>query len=1295
MQEDDIREDSFYRERHELALGRIRQMAGADGTDPFFIYVKKVASHLLACEELAEILAGEKALAAAGKEASMPAEIWEKRYEILYHDMLPAFYEESFLNPAYAAEQLGSGCGPMLSMLYADLMGLIPWAAEGRFLRILIFEELFIQCVCAVSSGEDEEEKTAALKDALVSFYHDNSETFITESVSDMLTPSPFYYDIIMHSDLSNPLYLHRYGAFIGTNETELSRFLSSLPQEQIDACARTYTQGYRRGFTVTRKDFSGKRLVKIEYPIGFERVIRAAVIQFEQMGLTPVFTREAVFSAQGRSGRKRGVYSTSANRQFDFDHKDDRALYLDSRYVQRHLEVLDQAYRTYEKQAAAFGGPAVTEVFGEPVFTPASKPQAYSCSEEQSALLARQAALAAEITDRYIPGDAYSFTIIAYPLPCIGSRFADIFRETVRINTLDNDQASVIQQRLIDVLDRGEFVRILGRGANRTDMTVHLHPLSDPAAQTNFENCVADVNIPAGEIFTSPLLNKTAGTLFVSHVCLDGVSFSDLEITFQDGMVCDYSCSNFPEDPDKGRRLIFEQILHHHKTLPIGEFAVGTNTAAYRMGIRYKVADRLPILIAEKTGPHFAVGDTCYSHAEDVPMYNPNDKEVIARENEISAERESDPSHAYFGCHTDITLPFDELAEISAVLPDGSAETILRDGRFVTPGCEKLNEPLVQLQKELSQTAEDLPEGMDACLAWRDFLSGEDPMQQEITEILSLPEREKNEEIEDRFGSEISFGTAGLRGIFGVGSSRMNRFTVGRATQGICDFLLAEYDEKRKNSGVVIAYDCRYHSREFAELAAGIFIANGIPVYLYPSVRPTPELSFAVRTLSCVCGLNLTASHNPKQYNGYKVYGEDGAQISGEVSEKITRAIGQLPLLCEKKTVSLDEAEACGMLKDPAPLTDEAYLSYVLSMRMHPDEELSLSVPVVYTPLNGAGSEPLSVVAERRGFTGFRIVKEQQNPDPEFTTVPFPNPENPEAFALAEKLGKSCGAQLLIATDPDSDRMAAEIAVTEEEAEELFCGVKRSSRGYVPLSGNLCGALLIYYLAESQKKNHTLPKKAAMIQSVVTGDLGRRICEAYGIRVVKALTGFKNICGRIPEIEAEGYSYFFGYEESIGCAPSSKVRDKDGICAAELLMEACAFYQKKQKSLCDVIRAIYERFGYQAESPESLVLTGPEGRRQIDGIMEKFRRQPPEAFGGRTVQKTTDLIDGLSDLPPQNALFFDLSGGIWFAMRPSGTEPKLKFYFYGSGEDPKEVSRDLSAVKRDVLAFAGHPYIV
>ncbi len=621
---------------------------------------------------------------------------YQKLQNQLYGRLAPKLYDRSFLNPAYAVDALGEELGGLLSALYADILAIIPYAYEGREDLVTIFMELFVQVYgCFMEEDGDLKEIKKNVNEAIYWFYHDYSEIFAAEPVIGMVDArADFFRDIVMKSDFNDITYLYQYGSYIGENELQLAAFLNTLSPDEIQKMADTYTEGYRMGFEATGKDITKKKTVKVEYPIGFERVVRQAICNFEAMHLEATITREAVLSFTGRGSSKRGCYSSSMNKQFDYDHKDDRAYYFDKAFVERRLEVLKDTFEKNKELAAEHGGPAVIEVFGETPFHPENKPQRKTYSDRQNELNVYFASQAGQMTNSYIKGEERSFTIIAFPIPAIGEKFPEIFAKTMELNTLDYKLYQNMQQKIIQVLDQGIYARITGRGKNHTNLTVALYPLRNPEKETIFENCVADVNIPVGEVFTSPVLEGTNGTLHVTGVFLNELYYQDLEVTFTEGKISSYTCSNFPTE-EENQKYIYDNVLHHHKTLPMGEFAIGTNTTAYRMAQDYQIADKLPILIAEKTGPHFAVGDTCYSYEEDTPMYNPDGKEVVARDNSCSILRKEDMAKAYFNCHTDITIPYDELDRIWVVDAKGQEHDVIRQGRFVVPGTEVLNVPL------------------------------------------------------------------------------------------------------------------------------------------------------------------------------------------------------------------------------------------------------------------------------------------------------------------------------------------------------------------------------------------------------------------------------------------------------------------------------------------------------------------------------------------------------------------------------------------------------------------------
>ena len=624
------------------------------------------------------------------KKASLEA--LRENNQHLYQDILPDAYETSFANPAWAVKVLGNDYGKLLSFLEAEIRGMIVFAYEDRIFDMTVVMELFVQIYNLL---EEPDRSAEEIKEALYWYVSDYSEEMVTRRIREAVDPDMnFAVKIICQEDLFDLRYLYQFGEYITENEEKMAAYLNGLSQEEIDAMARTFTEGYRIGFLVGRKDISKKKTVNIRFQNGFERMVKAAVKQFQDMGLAPVIYRSAVHAVNRKGQNRIGYYGAIPNRQYDYDHREDAALFLNQEFIQRKLRVMQVAYEQVKELANVHGGPAVIETFGERSFSPLNKKEAFSLNGYQQKLQVSYNNEAGQIVNRYIKGEERSFTIIAYPVCEIGDQFEAIFRDTVRLNNLDYHQYQEIQQIIIQALDEGESVTIKGQDKNRTDLTVALHRLENPKKQTNFENCVADVNIPVGEVFTSPRLTGTNGVLHVTGVYLNGLYYKDLELTFENGKIKEYSCRNF-ESLEENRKYIEENILFHHASLPIGEFAIGTNTTAYVMGKKYKIEAILPILIAEKTGPHFAVGDTCYSWAEETPVYNPDGKEIIARDNEISILRKEDPGKAYFGCHTDITIPYEEIALIEAVRPDGRGIPIIENGRFVLPGTEELNKVL------------------------------------------------------------------------------------------------------------------------------------------------------------------------------------------------------------------------------------------------------------------------------------------------------------------------------------------------------------------------------------------------------------------------------------------------------------------------------------------------------------------------------------------------------------------------------------------------------------------------
>ena len=677
-------------ERHALSLERMKKIAAEDTVEePFRAYFQQVAAFLLEIEEVRKSVV-------SGEWDTLKIEEMQKINRQLYQDILPEHYEESYANPSYAVRVLGKEHGQILSFLYTELRGGISCAYEERLDYLTILQELFIEIYNCFEEGVPE---SKSLKDIIYWYASDYCDVFLADRIEEQLYPElSFAAEMIRNADFSDLRYLYRFGEYVTENELQTARHLASLPEETLRKMADVYTEGYRIGFVNTGKDLSKKEVVNIRYCLGFERVVRMAVGNFEKMGLKPVIYRAASSVITKKEQIKIGYYGAIANKQYEYDHRSDQALFLDKRYVERKLDVLKNVYEKNKEQAALFAGPAVMEIFGERPFSPEVKEEAYSYSETQQELVRLYDSKSGQLVNQYIKGEERSFTIIAYPIPEIGDRYAEIFDDVIRINTLDAKLYECVQQKLIDALDQGEYVQVTGKSPNQTKLKIKLHDLQNPDKETIFENCVADVNIPVGEVFTSPVLCGTEGVLHVSKVYLNELQYRDLRLTFRDGKIVDYTCGNF-EKEEENRKYIRDNVLHNHETLPLGEFAIGTNTTAYVVGKKYRIEDKMPILIAEKTGPHFAVGDTCYSWSEDIKVYNPNGKEIIARDNEISLLRKEDPSKAYFQCHTDITIPYEELEEISVVTKKGEQIILLEDGRFVLPGTEVLNEPLDQLK--------------------------------------------------------------------------------------------------------------------------------------------------------------------------------------------------------------------------------------------------------------------------------------------------------------------------------------------------------------------------------------------------------------------------------------------------------------------------------------------------------------------------------------------------------------------------------------------------------------------
>ena len=543
---------------------------------------------------------------------------------------------------------------------------------------------------------------------------------------------------------------------------------------------------------------------------------------------------------------------------------------------------------------------------------------------------------------------------------------------------------------------------------------------------------------------------------------------------------------------------------------------------------------------------------------------------------------------------------------------------------------------------------------------------------------------RDNEEEIKDRFYKELEFGTAGLRGVIGAGTNRMNKYTVGRATQGLANFI---NKMKIKNPSVVISYDSRHMSKEFSEIAALVLNANGIKVNLFDNLRPVPELSFSVRYLNATAGIMITASHNPPEYNGYKVYWSDGAQIVPPIDKGIIDEVLSIKDFSLIKTINKNEAIEAGLLNYVGEEIDDAFINALKSSCLNPEiiKKEAKNVKIVYTPLHGAGNLPVQRILKELGFENVYVVPEQEKPDGDFPTVSYPNPEDPKAFELALKLAKEVDADVVLATDPDADRLG------------VFS--KMNNGEYVSYTGNMSALLICEYELSQKKEKGILPNNGAIITTVVSSELTKAIAENYGAKVFETLTGFKWIGEKIRKFEEENsYKYLFGFEESYGCLIAPHARDKDGISAVMALCEATAFYKNKGWSLWEQMIKIYEKYGYYREGQVSIVLKGADGAEEIKNKMAKMRSNPPTELAGLNVLEVRDYQEHVikkadgevyeTDLPTSNVLYYELSNNSWCCVRPSGTEPKIKFYMGVKGSTMQDAENQLAVLSEAMKKF-------
>ena len=543
---------------------------------------------------------------------------------------------------------------------------------------------------------------------------------------------------------------------------------------------------------------------------------------------------------------------------------------------------------------------------------------------------------------------------------------------------------------------------------------------------------------------------------------------------------------------------------------------------------------------------------------------------------------------------------------------------------------------------------------------------------------------RNNENEIKDRFYKELEFGTAGLRGVIGAGTNRMNKYTVGRATQGLANFI---NKMKISNPSVVISFDSRHMSKEFSEITALVLNANGIRVNLFDNLRPVPELSFAVRYLKATAGIMITASHNPPEYNGYKVYWSDGAQIIPPIDKGIIDEVLAIEDFSLIKTMDKDEAISQGLLNYIGSEVDDAFINALKSSCLNPEiiKKEANNVKIVYTPLHGAGNIPVQRILKELGFKNVYVVPEQEKPDGDFPTVSYPNPEDPKAFELALKLAKKVDADVVLATDPDSDRLGVFSKISNGE--------------YVSYTGNMSALLICEYELSQKRDKGILPNNGAIVTTIVSSELTKAIAEYYGAKVFETLTGFKWIGEKIREFEEkDSYKYLFGFEESYGCLIAPHARDKDGISAVMALCEATAYYKSKGLSLWDQMIKIYEKYGYYKEGQISIVLKGADGAAEIKNKMSKMRANPPKELAGLDVLEVRDYQEHIvkksngqifkTDLPTSNVLYYELSNNSWCCVRPSGTEPKIKFYMGVKGSTMQDAENQLAVLSEAMKRF-------
>ncbi|MDD2211007.1 MAG: aminopeptidase [Candidatus Cloacimonetes bacterium] len=609
-----------------------------------------------------------------------------KELEALYEDVYSTFtpginYDNSIQNPDYTHKLYGAEIGPFLSAICSNAGAIRHSGIDGNYVSVRYSLDLFFALWNSPAKSD---------YNALLNIYKQEHlkihELLVQASYIRRFSPqNDYFYKIVHDADLDDIRYMYRYCAYLSKYDMEMAEFIAAYPPQELAAIARFVVKSWVDGFVRAKKDYKKKKYANLIIPIGMEALGRLIIDELEAIGITALVPQ---------------LQGSGFNRQYPYDHRYDSALMLDRDFVDKSLQIGKNTLEEIKDIVAQQAGPIYVELFGETPFSPINKSTTLKLSEEQQQLMREYQARSGQLYYSYYKREEASFTIIAFPSTEIGDKFPEIFADTLRINLLDSKRYATIQQKIIDVLDTAEYVHVKGKGTNETDIKVQMHHLKDPTRETLFENCVADVNIPVGEVFTSPVLKGTTGILHVEDIYLGSLRYFNLKIEFEDGWVKNYSCTNY-DNPEESRQYVFENLLFPHKSLPIGEFAIGTNTSAYQMAKKYDIMSLLPILIIEKMGPHFAIGDTCFSHEEDSehPSFV-NGKEMIAVDNEQSAKRKDDPVNAYLMHHTDITLPYEMLEFICAVSHDGKHSDIIRNGRFVIPGTEELNIPLIEMEE-------------------------------------------------------------------------------------------------------------------------------------------------------------------------------------------------------------------------------------------------------------------------------------------------------------------------------------------------------------------------------------------------------------------------------------------------------------------------------------------------------------------------------------------------------------------------------------------------------------------